>query len=95
MTRAKSGGGETMNKVVSTRAPKVEPTVNNVDPRRPSQIGMAVYYHKADLYQSTTTPKGPSNLMTAGPGAGRQVLPSGSQAKTPAPQSMGKSKLHW
>jgi hypothetical protein len=95
MTRAKSGGGETMNKVVSTRNVKQEPVNHHISPTRPSQIGMAVYYHKSDLYQSTTTPQGPTNLMTVGVGAGRQILPSGSQSRTPKVSSPPKSKLHW
>jgi hypothetical protein len=78
----RTGGGINSKPVVQTRNPKVEPTVHNIDPRRPSQIGMSVHYVKTDLYQSTTTPKGPTNLMTAGPGSGRQILPCGTQARS-------------
>jgi len=47
---ARSGGGERMNKISNVNAPKVEPRVNNIDPRRPSQIGLAHYYHPDPLY---------------------------------------------
>jgi hypothetical protein len=83
-----------MNKVVETRAPKVEPTNHHIDPTRPSQIGMSVHYHKTDLYKSSTTPKGPTTPV-AGVGGGRMVLPHGTQApcKDPAPPT--KSKPYW
>jgi hypothetical protein len=87
MSRAKSGGGATMNKVVSTRNPKQEPTNHHIDPTRPSQIGMSVHYVKSDLYQSSTTPKGPTTPV-AGVGGGRMVMRAGSQSKTPAPTPM-------
>jgi hypothetical protein len=90
---ARSGGGINSKPVVQTRNPKVEPTVHNIDPRRPSQIGLQHYINqdKGALYQHggvDSTPKGPNHLYQAGPGAGRQILPSGSQSKTPAPTPM-------
>ena len=94
MTRIRgvSGGGPQGQFVSETRAPKREPINHNISQNRPSQIGMSVHYHKTDLYESSTTPKGPTNLMTAGPGSGRMVLPSGSQAKTPKVTPPSKSK---
>jgi hypothetical protein len=88
----RTGGGINSRVVSEVNAPKREPHVDNISPNRPSQIGMSVHYVKSDLYQSSTTPKGPSHLMTVGPGAGRQILKSGSQSRTPSPTPMGKGR---
>jgi hypothetical protein len=77
---ARSGGGIRSKVVSETKAFKTEPTVHNIDPTRPSQIGMSVHYVKSDLYQSSTTPKGP-NPPVAGVGGGRMILKSGSQGQ--------------
>ena len=55
----RTGGGINSKPVSHVSAPKAEPTVHNISPNRPSQIGMSVHYVKSDLYQSSTTPKGP------------------------------------
>ena len=94
MTRARSGGGINMNKVVETRAPKQEPTNHHIDPTRPSQIGMSVHYVKSDLYQSSTTPKGPTTPV-AGVGGGRIVMRAGSQSPTPKVTDPPRGKNHW
>jgi hypothetical protein len=93
MARATSGGGINMNKVVETHNPKREPHVDQIDPRRPSQIGLSHYLPKAPLYQSSvaSTPIG-ATPSVAGPGGGRMIMPSGSQSKTPAPTPMGKGR---
>jgi hypothetical protein len=95
MARATSGGGIRMNKVSQINAPKREPIVNQIDPNRPSQIGLSAHYIKQPLYQSTTasTPYGatPGNDCRPG-GNGRMIMPSGSQSKTPAPHPMGKGR---
>jgi hypothetical protein len=54
MAKATSGGGLTMNKVTHVNAPKREPHVDQIDPRRPSQIGLSHYLPKAPLYQHST-----------------------------------------
>ena len=74
------GGGINSKPVSHVSAPKAEPTVHNISPNRPSQIGMSVHYVKSDLYQSSTTPKGP-NPPVAGVGGGRMVMKSGSQGQ--------------
>jgi hypothetical protein len=81
MTKATSGGGIRMNKVVQTSNPKAEPHVDQIDPRRPSQIGLSHYLPKAPLYQHSTasTPIG-ATPSVAGPGGGRVVLERGTQA---------------
>jgi len=59
---ARSGGGIQGKNVVQTSNPKVEPTVNNISPNRPSMIGLKHYQEsaKGPLYQSSksTTPYG-------------------------------------
>jgi hypothetical protein len=91
MARATSGGGLTSNKLVETNAPKAEPRSHNVDPRRPSEIGLSHHYTVPPLYQSTkaSTPYGttPGNDCRPG-GNGRVILPSGSQSRTKAPTPM-------
>ena len=77
---ARSGGGIRSRVVSEVNAFKREPLVHNIDPTRPSQIGMSVHYVKSDLYQSSTTPKGP-NPPVAGVGGGRMILKSGSQGQ--------------
>ena len=76
----RTGGGINSKPVSHVSAPKAEPTVHNISPNRPSQIGMSVHYVKSDLYQSSTTPKGP-NPPVAGVGGGRMVMKSGSQGQ--------------
>jgi hypothetical protein len=100
MSRAKSGGGETMNKVVSTNAPKREPINHPVSPGAVSRLGGVVsvgtpfkplYYNKV----TASNPVGPTDGMKAGPGSNRTIMPSGSQSATPRVSSPGKSKPHW
>jgi hypothetical protein len=92
---ARSGGGIQGKNVVQTSNPKVEPTVNNISPNRPSMIGLKHYQEsaKGPLYQSSksTTPFG-TTPSVAGPGGGRMIMPSGSQSKTPAPRPMGSGR---
>jgi hypothetical protein len=92
---AKSGGGINLNKVTHVNAPKREPHVDQIDPRRPSQIGLSHYLPKAPLYQHSTasTPVGatPGNDCRPG-GNGRMVMKAGSQAPTPSPTPMGRGR---
>jgi hypothetical protein len=98
MSRAKSGGGITMNKVSQTTGGrKVEPTPQGVSIGAVSRLGGMVgegtpkkplYYNKV----AYTTPEGPNHNFEVGPGAGRRVLKSGSQSATPAPRPMGSSR---
>ena len=90
----RSGGGIEGRQVTQTRAPKQEPTNHHIDPTRPSQIGMSVHYVKSDLYQSSTTPKGPTTPV-AGVGGGRMVMRAGSQSPTPKVTDPPRGKNHW
>jgi hypothetical protein len=95
--RGVTGGGILGNKVSETNAPKREPIAHPVSPGAVSRLGAKVgpgtpeknlYYNKV----TASTPLGPTDGMAQGPGANRMVMPSGSQAKTPAPASMGKTR---
>jgi hypothetical protein len=79
-----SGGGLEGRQTAHYQDAKIEPRVNNIDPRRPSQIGMSVHYVKTDLYQSSTSPKGPNPVVGSEckPGGGRSILPHGTQARS-------------
>jgi hypothetical protein len=85
MTRAKSGGGLTMNKVSHVAAAKKEPVNHPVSLDAVSRIGSAVGVGTphANLYNkiAASTPQGPTdNTKNLGPGGcGRQVMRSGSQ----------------
>jgi hypothetical protein len=92
-----SGGGIESRQTVQTKNPKREPINHPVSMNRASMIGLQHYINqdKGPLYQRggvDSTPRGPSNQFVAGPGAGRQILPAGSQSRTPAPHSMGTSR---
>jgi hypothetical protein len=80
-----------------TRAPKTEPREHHIEQTRPSQIGLMQYkdVSKAPLYYNkvtASTPEGPSDMSLQGPGAGRRILPSGSQSSVKAPRPMGKTR---
>jgi hypothetical protein len=101
MTRVRgvSGGGYESNKVAHTNNPKTEPQSHPVSVGAVSRLGAKVGEGTPlkTLYQNynpqqASTPIGPTHMNVAGPGAGRMVMPSGSQSKTPAPHSMGKSR---
>jgi hypothetical protein len=91
-----TGGGPNSRVVGNYVDRKVEPKSYAVDPGRAADIGMTVHYHKLPLHQGAgySTPQGPTdNTQNLGPGGcGRQVLRSGSQAKTPSVTPPSKSK---
>jgi hypothetical protein len=97
MSRAKSGGGATMNKVVeTTTGRKAEPKVHGVSVGATSRLGAVVGQgtpHKA-IYsqQAYTNPVGTNHNFEMGPGAGRVVMRAGSQSKTPSPTPMGRGR---
>jgi hypothetical protein len=100
MSRAKSGGGITMNKVSQTTdGRKQEPKVHGVSPgyvsRLGSMVGQGTPYKAIYSQQGYTNPVGTNHNFEMGPGAGRVVLKSGSQSSVKAPTPMGKSKPHW
>ena len=96
--RGVTGGGIDGSKVGHYNDPKVEPRPHPVSPGAVSRLGGMVgpgtpnkplYYNKV----TASTPAGPTSGMDCRPGGnGRQIMPSGSQAKTPAPHSMGTSR---
>jgi hypothetical protein len=82
--RGVTGGGIDGKNVAHTNAPKPQQISHNIDPRRPSQIGLSHHYVKGPLYEgrSSTTPQGPTDGMGQGPGSnGRQVMRSGTQGQ--------------
>jgi hypothetical protein len=87
MAQARSGGGITMNKTVSTRsAGKVEPRAHAVSLDAVGRIGsmQGVGTPAVDLYKGAgySTPVGPTPGYDARPGGnGRQVMKSGSQGQ--------------
>jgi hypothetical protein len=85
-----SGGGLESNKLVETRNPKSEPISHSVSMNRPSLIGASTFFKKPPLYNKVpfSTSKGPSDMSLQGPGAGRRILPSGSQSSVKAPTPM-------
>jgi len=95
--RAKSGGGIGMRHVTHVTAPKTEPRSHSVDPGRASQIGQSTAFAKAPLYggRGYSPPVGPTNNLAQGPGAGREVLRSGSQSAVPAAIPMTGDKAQW
>jgi hypothetical protein len=83
MTKARSGGGITSNKLVETRNPKVEPTVYRASPGATSRLGNMVGEGTPLKMLQTqggaySNPIGPTPSV-AGPGGGRMVMKSGSQ----------------
>jgi hypothetical protein len=96
MSRARSGGGATTNKVVeTTTGRKAEPISHPVSMNRPSMIGASTYFEKPPLYYNkvtASTPKGPNHNFEVGAGAGRQILPHGTQsASRTTPMKPGRS----
>ena len=97
MTR--SGGGITLRHVSNVKAGKAEPVPHVVQPERAAQIGMSTHFAKGPLQEGRgySTPQGPTdNTKDLRPGGcGRQILPSGTQAKTPSVSPPTKSRPHW
>jgi hypothetical protein len=84
MSKAKSGGGITMNKVVQTRNPKVEPKPHAISLGATSRLGNMVSTdtpHKSLIAGAGySTPVGPTSNLDARPGGnGRMIMKSGSQ----------------
>ena len=91
MSKARSGGGITSNKLVQSRAPKAEPKAHAMSPGGVSRIGV----HPSPLSRPEPIeagrgyqPVGPTSNMGVGPGANRTVHRSGSQSSTPAARPM-------
>lgn len=96
MTKVKSGGGITSNKVVQSRGVASGAKAKGVSPQAASRIGMQVVTSTgvAKVPGPISKPLGnelAKNVGAGGPGAGRTVHPSGSQSKSPAAQLMTSS----
>jgi hypothetical protein len=88
-----SGGGIEGRQTAHYRDPKVEPKPHAVSVGAVSRLGGMVGEgtpHKAFYNaQGYTTPSGPTSNLDCRPGGnGRQILPSGSQSRTPSPTPM-------
>jgi hypothetical protein len=73
-----TGGGS--NKIVQSKAPKIEPRSKAVSVETTAQLGASTAFQKKPLdmgpgYQ----PVGPTSNMGQGPGANRTTMPCGSQ----------------
>jgi hypothetical protein len=87
-----------MNKVSHTNAFKAEPKPHAVSAGAVSRLGAKVgpgtpekaFYNQ----QAYTTPQGPTPSV-AGPGGGREVMRSGSQAPCPKVTDAPRGKNHW
>jgi hypothetical protein len=74
-TQARSGGGITSNKLVSTEAKKAEPKSRAINPAAADGIGQTTAFKKPPLESGPgyKTLVGPTSNMGQGPGAGRTV----------------------
>jgi hypothetical protein len=93
----RTGGGINSRVVSNVNAPKQEPRPHAVSVGAVSRLGGMVGEGtpKKMLYSGAgySTPVGPTSGLDARPGGnGRQIMPSGSQSKTPAPTPMGKGR---
>ncbi len=84
MAKARSGGGITSNKIVPSKAPKVEPKPRAINPgHMATSLGGKVGTRKAITPMNAgpgyKTPVGPSPSMGQGPGANRTIHHCGSQ----------------
>jgi hypothetical protein len=98
MSKAKSGGGLTMNKVGHYNDPKREPISREVSQGAVSRLGAKVgpgtpeksFYNKIVASNPYGVTDNTRDLRPGG--CGRTVMPSGSQASTPAPRPMPKGR---
>jgi hypothetical protein len=78
----KPGGGLHSNKTVHKPQPRVRAVADKVNVAAASQMGVKVAFVKEPLLQrgaGYNPPRGPTNNLVEGPGAGREIHPSGSQ----------------
>ena len=100
---SKAGGGPQSNKVVRSSAPKTEPRAHAVSETAVSRLGNMVGNHAdkgtvpskaVPLYEGRgySEPRGPTNMLAEGPGAGRTIHKCGSQSALPAATPMPKGR---
>ena len=92
--RGVTGGGILGNKASHVNARKAEPVAHPVSMNRPSQIGLSHYFNPPPIYNKVTasTPVGPNHNFEVGPGAGREVMRSGTQAHHGPDRPMPKGR---
>jgi hypothetical protein len=94
MARSNAGGGIGSNKLVTKPQPKTEPLAKAVMPGRADMQGQALAFDPGPLYSGkgfNSTKAGQANSMVSGPGGGRTVMRSGSQA-THGPVNSGSHR---
>ena len=88
-----SGGGITSNKLVQSKAPKIEPRSKAMSPETVAQLGASTAFQKKPLAMGPGLqgPVGPTNNLVNGPkGQGRNLHHCGSQG-TFGPVNPGNS----
>jgi hypothetical protein len=97
MANSRAGGGALSKNVRHVTAAKTEPRPEAVHPGGVGQLGEKQGSHvtgdreskyRGDPFYNRkgyTPPVGPANMALSGPGAGREVMPSGGQGRHGAP----------
>jgi len=93
MSKAKSGGGITSNKVAHSRGVVTGTNAKGVSPQAAARIGMQVITSTgvAKVPGPISKPLGnelAKNVGAGGPGAGRTIYSTGTQSKQPVPGPM-------
>jgi hypothetical protein len=93
MSKARSGGGITGNKVVQSRGVVTGTNAKGVSPQSAARIGMQVITTTGPMVVGgpISKPLGnelAKNVGAGGPGSGRTVYPTGTQSKQPVPGPM-------
>ncbi|WP_298870924.1 hypothetical protein [uncultured Bradyrhizobium sp.] len=93
MSKAKSGGGITSNKVVQSRGVKTGANAKGISPQSVARIGMQVVTGTgiAKVPGPISKPLGnelAKNVGKGGPGVGRTVHTTGSQSNSPVASPM-------
>jgi hypothetical protein len=95
-SRTGEGGGLGNRNVTHVKAPKTEPVAQAVSPGAVSRMGAVVGEGtpRKPIFSGPgySSPRGPTDMSAAGPGAGRTVYRAGSQAATPRPTPMGDGR---
>jgi hypothetical protein len=91
MSKARSGGGITMNKNTRTSVRSGPASTNKINPKGAAQIGAALDPKAVERVKAGTAPAVPlgnqlaTNVGKGGPGTGRTVMRAGSQGMHGAP----------
>jgi hypothetical protein len=90
MSKARSGGGATMNKNRSVGVKAGPPSTNKISPKGVSQIGTTVVREAVEKVNVDTMPQVKSGnavaaSTVAGPGGSRTIYPRGTQSQHGSP----------